>query len=140
LTETGLKIAVFIDFDNIEIGVKTTLNQPFDIAAILDGIKERGEGVFCLERDRSGVLRVFVGPNLQRPIGAALDREHSGGLVERQTLAFRSSMLPTSVPFTDAHRFSGAAQRGPLSRRRNSDRPSVELEADRPLCGRLAAR
>lgn len=38
-----LKIAVFIDFDNIEIGVKTTLHTQFDIAAILDGIKERGE-------------------------------------------------------------------------------------------------
>jgi len=45
LTETPLKIAVFIDFDNIEIGVKTTLNQQFDIAAILEGIKERGEVV-----------------------------------------------------------------------------------------------
>jgi uncharacterized LabA/DUF88 family protein len=45
LTETRLKIAVFIDFDNIEIGVKTTLGQPFDIAAILEGIKERGEVV-----------------------------------------------------------------------------------------------
>jgi uncharacterized LabA/DUF88 family protein len=40
-----LKIAVFIDFDNIEIGVKTTLNLQFDIAAILEGIKERGEVV-----------------------------------------------------------------------------------------------
>ncbi|RPI51865.1 MAG: NYN domain-containing protein, partial [Acidobacteria bacterium] len=40
-----LKIAVFIDFDNIEIGVKTTLHTQFDIAAILDGIKERGEVV-----------------------------------------------------------------------------------------------
>jgi uncharacterized LabA/DUF88 family protein len=45
LTETQLKIAVFIDFDNIEIGVKTTLNQPFDIAAILEAVKERGEVV-----------------------------------------------------------------------------------------------
>ena len=45
MTETRLKIAVFIDFDNIEIGVKTTLGQQFDIAAILDGIKERGEVV-----------------------------------------------------------------------------------------------
>jgi uncharacterized LabA/DUF88 family protein len=45
LTEIPLKIAVFIDFDNIEIGVKTTLNQPFDIAAILEAIKERGEVV-----------------------------------------------------------------------------------------------
>jgi uncharacterized LabA/DUF88 family protein len=43
LTEARLKIAVFIDFDNIEIGVKTTLGQPFDISAILEGIKERGE-------------------------------------------------------------------------------------------------
>ena len=45
MTEARLKIAVFIDFDNIEIGVKTTLNQQFDIAAILEGIKERGEVV-----------------------------------------------------------------------------------------------
>ena len=36
---------MFIDFDNIEIGVKTTLHTQFDIAAILDGIKERGEVV-----------------------------------------------------------------------------------------------
>src|SRR5688500_4394992 len=38
-------IAVFIEFDNIEIGVKTTLHTQFDIAAILEGIKERGEVV-----------------------------------------------------------------------------------------------
>ena len=41
--EQRLKIAVFIDFDNIEIGVKTTLNQSFDIGAVLEAIKERGE-------------------------------------------------------------------------------------------------
>ena len=40
-----LNIAVFIDFDNIEIGVKTTLGQQFDIGIILDAIKERGEVV-----------------------------------------------------------------------------------------------
>src|SRR6202163_2113922 len=40
-----LNIAVFIDFDNIEIGVKTTLGQPFDVGIILDAIKERGEVV-----------------------------------------------------------------------------------------------
>ncbi len=45
MIDQGLKIAVFIDFDNIEIGVKTTLHMPFDMAAILDGIKERGEVV-----------------------------------------------------------------------------------------------
>jgi len=38
-----LKIAVFIDFDNVEIGVKTTLGLPFDIGAVLEAIKERGE-------------------------------------------------------------------------------------------------
>ncbi|MGH9221676.1 MAG: NYN domain-containing protein [Vicinamibacterales bacterium] len=41
--EQRLKLAVFIDFDNIEIGVKTTLNQSFDIGAVLEAIKERGE-------------------------------------------------------------------------------------------------
>jgi uncharacterized LabA/DUF88 family protein len=40
-----LNIAVFVDFDNIEIGVKTTLGQQFDIGTILDAIKERGEVV-----------------------------------------------------------------------------------------------
>jgi uncharacterized LabA/DUF88 family protein len=45
LAEARLKIAVFIDFDNIEIGVKTTLGAPFDIGAILEAIKERGEVV-----------------------------------------------------------------------------------------------
>jgi len=43
LSDTRLKIAVFVDFDNIEIGVKTTLGGQFDIAAILEAIKERGE-------------------------------------------------------------------------------------------------
>jgi uncharacterized LabA/DUF88 family protein len=40
-----LNIAVFIDFDNIEIGVKSTLNEHFDVGVVLDGIKERGEVV-----------------------------------------------------------------------------------------------
>ena len=43
LTDERLKLAVFIDFDNIEIGVKTTLGVHFDIGAILEAIKERGE-------------------------------------------------------------------------------------------------
>src|SRR5512146_1705901 len=38
-----LKLAVFIDFDNIEIGVKSTLHREFDVAAVLDALKERGE-------------------------------------------------------------------------------------------------
>jgi uncharacterized LabA/DUF88 family protein len=45
LNEERLKIAVFVDFDNIEIGVKTTLNRRFDIGTVLEAIKERGEVV-----------------------------------------------------------------------------------------------
>ena len=41
--EQKLKIAVFIDFDNIEIGVKSTLHREFDVEAVLDALKERGE-------------------------------------------------------------------------------------------------
>ncbi len=45
MTTERLKIAVFVDFDNIEIGVKTTLGGHFDIGIILEAIKERGEVV-----------------------------------------------------------------------------------------------
>jgi uncharacterized LabA/DUF88 family protein len=45
LPQDRLNIAVFIDFDNIEIGVKSTLNENFDVGTILDAIKERGEVV-----------------------------------------------------------------------------------------------
>ena len=38
-------IAVFIDFDNIEIGVRTTLGEHFDIGTVLEALKERGEVV-----------------------------------------------------------------------------------------------
>jgi uncharacterized LabA/DUF88 family protein len=37
------RIAVFIDFDNVEIGVKSTIGGQLDIGLILDAIKERGE-------------------------------------------------------------------------------------------------
>jgi uncharacterized LabA/DUF88 family protein len=40
-----LRIAVFIDFDNIEIGVKNTLNSSFDAGLVLEALKERGEVV-----------------------------------------------------------------------------------------------
>ena len=45
MSDQKLKIAVFIDFDNVEIGVKTTLGLQFDIGAVLEAIKERGEVV-----------------------------------------------------------------------------------------------
>ncbi len=43
--EEKLKIAVFVDYDNIEIGVKSTLGREFDVSAVLEGLKERGEVV-----------------------------------------------------------------------------------------------
>jgi len=36
-------IAVFVDYDNIEIGVKSTLRREFDVALVLDALKERGD-------------------------------------------------------------------------------------------------
>jgi len=45
LADTRLKIAVFIDFDNIEIGVKSTLGVQFDIGVVLEALKERGDVV-----------------------------------------------------------------------------------------------
>ncbi len=45
MSEERLKFAVFIDFDNIEIGVKKTLSRHFDVGAVLEAIKERGEVV-----------------------------------------------------------------------------------------------
>jgi uncharacterized LabA/DUF88 family protein len=38
-------LAVFIDFDNIEIGVKNTLGASFDAGLVLEALKERGEVV-----------------------------------------------------------------------------------------------
>ncbi|MEZ5402777.1 MAG: NYN domain-containing protein [Bryobacteraceae bacterium] len=37
-----LNIAVFVDYDNIEIGVKSTLRREFRVAPVLDALKERG--------------------------------------------------------------------------------------------------
>lgn len=45
MAEERLKLAVFIDFDNIQIGVKDTLGKDFDVSLILEGLKERGEVV-----------------------------------------------------------------------------------------------
>src|SRR6202142_1769404 len=38
-----LHIAVFVDYDNIEIGVKSTLRREFDVSLPLDALKERGD-------------------------------------------------------------------------------------------------
>ncbi|MBI5282141.1 MAG: NYN domain-containing protein [Candidatus Solibacter usitatus] len=38
-----LNIAVFVDYDNIEIGVKSTLRREFEVSLVLDALKERGD-------------------------------------------------------------------------------------------------
>ena len=45
MSEERLKLAVFIDFDNIEIGIKDTLGKEFDVSLVLEALKERGEVV-----------------------------------------------------------------------------------------------
>ena len=43
MAEERLKLAVFVDFDNIQIGVKDTLGKDFDVSVVLEALKERGE-------------------------------------------------------------------------------------------------
>jgi len=43
MAEERLKLAVFVDFDNIQIGVKETLGKDFDVSLVLEALKERGE-------------------------------------------------------------------------------------------------
>ena len=43
LMQEKLNIAVFVDYDNIEIGVKSTLRREFDVSLPLDALKERGD-------------------------------------------------------------------------------------------------
>src|SRR5277367_5007777 len=38
-----LNIAAFVDYDNIEIGLKSTLRRDFDVSLALDALKERGD-------------------------------------------------------------------------------------------------
>lgn len=38
-----LNIAVFVDYDNIEIGVKSTLRREFEVNLVLGALKERGD-------------------------------------------------------------------------------------------------
>jgi uncharacterized LabA/DUF88 family protein len=42
-SEERLKIAVFVDFDNIAIGVKQSLGRNLDIGTVLEAIKEKGQ-------------------------------------------------------------------------------------------------
>jgi len=42
MQQEKMNIAVFVDYDNIEIGVKSTLRRDFSVAVVLDALKERG--------------------------------------------------------------------------------------------------
>ena len=43
LMQDKVNIAVFVDYDNIEIGLKSTLRREFDVSLALDALKERGD-------------------------------------------------------------------------------------------------
>ncbi len=43
MIQEKLNIAVFVDYDNIEIGVKSTLRREFRVSLVLAGLKERGD-------------------------------------------------------------------------------------------------
>jgi uncharacterized protein (TIGR00288 family) len=43
LMQDRLNIAVFVDYDNIEIGLKSTLRRDFDVSLPLSALKERGD-------------------------------------------------------------------------------------------------
>ena len=43
MQQERLTIAVFVDYDNIEIGVKSTLRREFDVSLPLEALKERGD-------------------------------------------------------------------------------------------------
>src|ERR1700761_4978726 len=43
LMQERLNIAVFVDYDNIEIGVKSTMRREFDVSLALGALKERGD-------------------------------------------------------------------------------------------------
>jgi uncharacterized protein (TIGR00288 family) len=43
MVEKHLNIAVYVDYDNIEIGLKSTLRREFDVSLALEALKERGD-------------------------------------------------------------------------------------------------
>ena len=68
-----LNIAVFVDYDNIEIGLKSTLRREFDVSIPLDALKERGD-----------IVAKFAYANWGRQEGAArLMAENAVQMVQR---------------------------------------------------------
>src|SRR5580698_9008997 len=73
LMQEKLNIAVFVDYDNIEIGVKSTLRREFDVSLPLDALKERGD-----------LVAKFAYANWGRQEGAARSMaEHAVQMVQR---------------------------------------------------------
>lgn len=68
-----LNIAVFVDYDNIEIGLKSTLRREFDVALALNALKERGD-----------IVAKFAYANWARQDGATRDMaENAVQMVQR---------------------------------------------------------
>ncbi len=69
-----LNIAVFVDYDNIEIGLKSTLRREFDVSIPLEALKERGD-----------IVAKFAYANWGRQEGAARQMAESAvQMVQRQ--------------------------------------------------------
>ena len=60
-SEERLKIAVFIDFDNIAIGVKQSLGRNFDVGTVLEAIKEKGQVIPRLRMATGNAPRIIAG-------------------------------------------------------------------------------
>ena len=103
MNEDRLKIAVFIDFDNIEIGVKSTLNRHFDIGAVLEAIKERSLDTHVAGGQMRGIN---IDPAGGQPYGGALNHHrltsdlclyHGQALRERMIGMSRGRVRPQQV-------------------------------------------
>ena len=75
-----LNIAVFVDYDNIEIGLKSTLRREFDVSLALDALKERGVDDHFRRLAESGIDHLHASI-AQRPgdyLGAAIMSVEAG--------------------------------------------------------------
>ena len=110
MSDQKLKIAVFIDFDNIEIGVKTTLNVAFDVGAVLEAIKERGEvitkvayGDWKRSGDHGRAMAQHAVRMVQRVIAVRQRATYTGraGASRRMTSSRRPVLLSCLVRYFD---------------------------------------
>ena len=59
MSEERLKLAVFIDFDNIQIGVKDALGKELDVSVVLEALQEQGEVVSKTGLPETGLAPVI---------------------------------------------------------------------------------